>query len=161
MNTKPFSHTSEDILSVQMKKMISMNIGSSTSYWKPWRWVRFDLILTIRDIYINSNLNLLTKLTSSSRSTEFEDVLPWKIFQMITKNIPISRGIVISYVMKQGYLCWVYWKVNGNWDNNMIGIFQWRESHRRANTSIWRKKEIQKTGLWVSQSGIRVGKLTI
>ena len=144
-----------------MKKMISINSGSSTSYWKPWRWARFDLILTIRDIYINSKLNLLTKLTSSSRSTEFEDVLPWKIFQMITKNIPISRGIAISYVMKQGYLCWVYWKVNGNWDNNMIRIFQWRESHRRANTSVWRKKEIQETELWVSQSGIRVGKLTI
>ena len=33
------------------KKKISMSYGSSTSCWKPWRWVRFDLILTMRDIY--------------------------------------------------------------------------------------------------------------
>ena len=42
---------------VQMKKVISMNYGSSTSSWKWCRWVRLDLILSIRDIYINSNLN--------------------------------------------------------------------------------------------------------
>ena len=50
------------ILLVQTKKVISMSYGSSTSCWKPWRWVRFDLILAMRDIYINSNLNLLTKI---------------------------------------------------------------------------------------------------
>ena len=33
--------------------------------------VRLDLVLTMRDIYINSNPNPLTKFTSSSRSTEF------------------------------------------------------------------------------------------
>ena len=36
---------------VQMKKVISMNYGNSTSSWKPWRWVRLDLILTMREIY--------------------------------------------------------------------------------------------------------------
>ena len=35
--------------------------------------MRLDLILAMRDIYINSNLNPLTKLTSSSTSTEFKD----------------------------------------------------------------------------------------
>ena len=33
----------------------------------------------MRDIYINSNLNSLTKFSSSSRSTEFKDILPWNI----------------------------------------------------------------------------------
>ena len=42
---------------------------------KPWRWVRLYLILSMRDIYINYNLNPLT-FTSSSRSTEFKDILP-------------------------------------------------------------------------------------
>ena len=37
-------------------------------------------------IYINSNLNQLTKFTSSSRSTKFKDILPWNISQMITKT---------------------------------------------------------------------------
>ena len=40
------------ILLVQTKKVISMMYGSSTSSWKTWRWVRFDLIFSMRDIYI-------------------------------------------------------------------------------------------------------------
>ena len=97
------------ILLAQTKEVISMNYGSSTSCWKPWRWVRFDLILTMRDIYINSNLNPLTKFTSSSRNTWFKDLVPWNISQMITKTILISTRIVISNTMKQGILIWIYW----------------------------------------------------
>ena len=130
------------ILLVQTKKVISMNYGSSTSSWKPWRWMRLDLIFSMRDIYINSNLNPLTKFTSSSRSTEFKDILPWNISQIITKTIPISMRIVISYAMKWGIPLWTWWKVNENWDNNMIRIFQWKESHCRRNTSIRRKNYI-------------------
>ena len=37
------------------------------------------MILLMSDIYINSKLNLLTKFPSSSRSTEFKDILPWNI----------------------------------------------------------------------------------
>ena len=128
-----------------MKKVISMKYDSSTSSWKPWRWVRLDLIFSMRDIYINSNLNPLTKFTNSSRSTKFKDIILWKTSQMITKIIPISTRIVISYAMKQGILVWVYCKFNGNWDNNMIKISQWRESHCRTNTSVKRKKYIQKS----------------
>ena len=70
---------------------------------------------------------------------DFKDILPWNISQMIRKIIPISR-IVISHAMKRGILFWVYWKVNGSWENNMIRISQWRESHCRTNTSIRKKK---------------------
>ena len=52
----------------KQKKVISMNYDSSTRSWKPWRWVSFDLILMMRDIYIIFSLNPLTKFTSS-RST--------------------------------------------------------------------------------------------
>ena len=110
-----------------------------------WTWVRFHLILTRRDIYINPNLNPLTKFTSSRRSTEFKDTLPWNISQMITKTIPISTTIVISYAMNQGILLWLYWQVNGNWDNNMITISQRRESHCKTNTCVRKKKQIQKS----------------
>ena len=130
---------------VQTKKVISMNYGSSTSSWKPWRWMRLDLIFSMRDIYINSNLKPLTKLTSSKRSTELKDILPWNISQMITKTIPISVRIVISYAMKWGIPLWISWKVNGNWDNKMFRISQWGESHCRTNTSVRRKKQIQKS----------------
>ena len=80
------------ILLVQTKKVISMNYGSSTSSWKPWWWVRLDLIFSMRDIYVNSNLNPLTKSTSSSRNTEFKDILPWNISQMIT-DLPILTNL--------------------------------------------------------------------
>ena len=96
-----------------------------------------------RDICINSNLNPLTKFNSSSRDTEFNYILPWNITQMITKTISISARIVISYAMKRGIPLRI-WKVNGNWDNNMTRITQWRERHCGTNTSIRRKKEIQK-----------------
>ena len=55
------------VLLVQTKKVISMNYDSITSSWKSWRWVRIDLIFSMRDIYINANLNPFTKFTSSSR----------------------------------------------------------------------------------------------
>ena len=57
--------------------------------------VRLDLILTMSDIYINFNLNALTKFTSSSRSTEFKGIIPWNISQMITKTVPISTSILL------------------------------------------------------------------
>ena len=78
------------ILLVQTNKVISVNYGSSLSSQKPWRLVRFDLILRMRNIYIKSNLNLLTKFSRSNRSTKFKDFFPWNISQIIQKTIPIS-----------------------------------------------------------------------
>ena len=94
--------------------------------------------ISMRDMYISSNLNPLT--SSSSRSTEVKYILPWNISQMITKINPVSTRIVISYTKKQGISLWIWWKVNVNWDKNMVKISQWRESHCRTNTSIRRKK---------------------
>ena len=62
--------------------------------------MRLNLILRMRDIYINFNLNSLTKFTSSSTSTEFKNILLWNISQMITKTVPMSMRIVKSYTMK-------------------------------------------------------------
>ena len=84
------------ILLVQTK-MISMSYCSSTSTWKPRRWVRLDLIFTIRDIHNNSYLKTLIKFTSSGRSTEFKNILPCNISQVTTRSVPISARIVISW----------------------------------------------------------------
>ena len=43
----------------------------------------------------------------------------------------------------------------------MIRIYQWRESHCRTNTSVRKKKISERAGVWESESGMRVGKLTI
>ena len=126
------------------KKVISMDYDASTSSWKPWIWVRLYLICTMRDIYINSNPNPLTKFTNSSRNTEVKDIVRWNISKINTKTILISTRIVISYTMKWSILLWVWQKLNGNWDN-MIRISQWRENHCRKNASIRRKKEIEKS----------------
>ena len=83
-----------------------------------------------------------------------------EISQMITKTFPISMRI-ISYAIKWGIPLWIWWKVNGNWDNNMITISQWRGSFvEQILASEDRNKSIR-VGLWESQSGIPVGKLTI
>ena len=127
-------------------------MGPKSDFYEPWQQhkllktmeVRLNLILTMRDIYINSKLNL-TKFTSSSKSTESKDIHPWNISQITTKTVPISMRIVISYVLKRGIMMWAWWKVNKNWDNNMIRISQWRESEYDFD----------------SRSGIQVRKLTI
>ena len=97
----------------------------------------------MRDIYISSNLNSLKNFTKSRRSTEFKNILSWKISQMIMKTILFSTRIVMSHAVEHCLPFWVCWKVNGNWDNNMIRISQWNESYCRTNTSIRRKKWIQ------------------
>ena len=138
-----------------------MNYRSGNSSRKPWRWVRLDLELMMRDIYINSNLNPLTKFTSSRRRTEFKDILPWNISQMITETFPVSTRIVISYAMKWGVPLWIWWKFNGNWGKNMIRISQWRENHCRTNTSVKERNKFKRAGLWQWQCEMWVGKLTI
>ena len=66
--------------------------------------VRLDLILTMRDIYIDSSLSPLTKFIRNTRSTEFKDILPWDISQMITKTAPVPSRIATSYAVKWGIL---------------------------------------------------------
>ena len=138
-----------------------MNYSSSRSTWKLWRWVRLDLILSMRDIYINSNLNQLTKFTSSSRSTDFKNILTWNISQIITKTVPISTRIVKSNERRWGIPLWISWKININWDNNMIRISQRRENHVEQILVSEKRKKFKRAGLWESQSDIWVGKLTI
>ena len=145
---------------VQRKKVVSMNYGSSRSSWKPWRWVRLDLIFSMRDIYINSNLNPLIKFTSRSGSTDFKDILPWSISQMITKTVPIRTRIVISYAMKRGISLWILWKVNENWDN-MIRISNGGKAILEQILASEERKKSKRAALWQSQSGIPVGKLTV
>ena len=102
--------------------------------------MRLELILTMRNMYISSSLSPLKKYISISRSTKFKNILQWNISQLITNTFPISTRIVIIYLMKQIILFWVWWKVNGNWDNEMIRISWWRKSLCRTNTSVRRNK---------------------
>ena len=137
-----------------------MNYGRSTRSWKLWKWVKHDLILSMSHMYINSNLNPLKKFTSSSRSTDFKDILSWNISQKIKKTIPIRTGIAIGYTMKRGILLSAWWKSNGNWDNNMIRIAQWKSTVEQILASEEINK-FKRAELWESQSGIQVWKLTI
>ena len=130
------------ILLVKSETVISVDFGSSTSSRKPWRWVRLDLIFTMINIYINSNLNPVTKFFSSSRNTKFKNILPWNISQMIMKTIPSSTRIIINYMIKQGI------------------PFEFERKSMETETTTWSEfpnwgKDIVEQILWGSQSGIQ------
>ena len=60
--------------------------------------------------------------------------LQWGIYTSIPtwnhsqNSLAAAEALTLSYAMKQGTLFWFFWKVNGNWDNNMIRISQWKEA---------------------------------
>ena len=115
---------------------------------------------TFLHIYINSNLNSLTKFTSSSRSTEFKDNPPWSISQMITKTIPISTRTIINYAMEWGICSEFVGK-------SMETETKWSKFPNGGKVIVEHilaseeRKKSKSGGLWESQSGILVGKLTI
>ena len=64
-----FTLDPEDL--VRTKEFFSMSYDSNTSSWKRPRWVRLDLMFTLKDIHINSNLD-----PSNRRSTKFKGIFP-------------------------------------------------------------------------------------
>ena len=127
-----------------------MCYNSSTNSWKPWRCTRCNLIFTVRDMFINFNLD---SLTWSSRSTQFKDTLPWNISQMITKTILINARIVIRCAMKSGIPFGVLMKVKGNLGKN-IRICQLRGNDCSTSDSSEEISQSKRVGLWESL-GIR------
>ena len=126
-----------------MKKVISMNHSSSTSKWKPQRWVRFDLMLMMKDIYIviNSNLSPLTKFTSS-RSTEFKENGTSPMEHLSNDHLEHHNQHENSHnlCIEIGHPVLSLQEINGKSQNGTIRISQWRERHCRTNTSIRRNK---------------------
>ena len=120
-----------------------MCYNSSKNSWKPCRQMRCDLIFTVRDIYINFNLD---PFTWSSRSTKFKDTFAWNISQMITKTIQINTRMVISCAMKSGIPFGVLMKVKGNLGKN-IRICQLRGSDCRTNKSSEERNKSKRVGL--------------
>ena len=118
--------------------------NSSTNSWKPWRCTRCNLIFTVRDIYINFNLD---PLTWNSKSTKLKDILRWNIPQMITKTILINARKVISCAMKSGILFGVLMKVKENLGKN-IRFCQFRGSDCRTSNSSEEINKIKRIGLW-------------
>ena len=138
--------------------MVSTKSGSSASNRKPWRWA-WSLTLYLRWRTINSNRNPLIKFTSSSRSTEFKDIFPWNISQMITKTVPISTRIVISDETVH--------PLSGLTKTQLKQTVTWSEFPNEGKAMIEQilaseeRKKYKREGLWKSQSGIGVVKLTI
>ena len=87
--------------------------------------MRLDLIFTIRDLYINSNLNTLTKFSSSRRSTEFKDILPMEHLSNDDGGHPNPRENSHKYYDKKGYpllsLKESQWKLTQQNDQNFPG----------------------------------------
>ena len=147
-------------LMVQTKKANFMRYDNTTTSWRPWKLVRVDLTFTMRDIYINCNMNPLKEFTSNSRSTNFKYILLRNISRMITETIPISTRIVITYVMKWGITFWVWWK-SMETDKTWL---KFPNGEKTIVEQILASEEINKSkqaGLCESQSENQVGKLTI
>ena len=98
---------------------------------------RFDLILMMRDIYINSNMNPLKNslAAAEARYPPMEHLLDDH------QDLPISMRMVISYVMKRGIPLWICEKVNGNWENNINSNFP-MEGKQLQNKYWCQKREI-------------------
>ena len=103
------------ILLVQTKKVDAMSYGSSILHLEWW-------------IYTSIPTWIHSRLSSTNKSSEFKDII-WCTSLMIMKTIPIHTRIVVNWTMKSGIPLWVWKKVNGNWDNNMTRISQWRKLH--------------------------------
>ena len=112
----------------------------------------------MRDIYIISNLNSLTKFTSSSsQSTKLKGILAWNISQIIVKSIPISTRILISNAKKQGIHCEYDGK---SMETETTTWSEFPNGGKAIVEEILVIEEINKSkraGLWESQSGIQVG----
>ena len=78
-----------------------MNYGSRTSSWKPWRWVRLDLIPTLRDIYTNSNMNLENMFIHYEHYLTLSFTVSLYLFSYVEKSIWLlclkNKYVVITY----------------------------------------------------------------
>ena len=54
-----------------------------------------------------------------------------------------------SNLMKRGIPLWIWWKVNGNWDNNMSWIYQWRKA---IVEQVLASEEINKSNIQQSRT---------
>ena len=123
------------ILLVHMKKRISTNYDSSTSCWKPWTWVRFDLILTMRDIYINSSWTNSQNLLATADALSLKNV-PMENLSNNHKDCPNQYDNSHKLYNKSGHPAFSLIESQWKLTNNMIRIFQWKETHCRTNTSV-------------------------
>ena len=131
------------ILLVKNKRLISSRYCSSATSWKSWRSMKFELIYTMRDKYINSKMDLFTKFSCNSRSTKFKDILPWNISQMISNTVPISIRIIKSCMVQRSIPICVCWKLINTETTIWPEFINW-ESYCTTNTRISRNKQIQK-----------------
>ena len=133
------------ILLVQTKNMISMNYGSSTSSWKPWRWVMLGLILQW-GIYTS-----IPTWTHSQNSLAAAEELSLKISSHGTSpkwskrpSKPARNSHKLCDEMGRPILI----LVGRQWIVEQILASEERKKSKRAS-------------LWEPQSGNRLGMLTI
>ena len=100
----------------RVKKIYPFSTNGSN--WKPWRWVRLDLIRSMRDIYTS-----ISTWIHSQNSMAVAEALSLKISSH-GKSVKWSgRSYQSAWehnAMKQGISLRISWKVNENWANNMI-----------------------------------------
>ena len=77
--------------------MTSLSYDSSTSSWKSWRWTKLDLTFTMKNIYINCNLewasnyNPVTNFGNCRINTQFSRYHPKEHFYRRTSPISMRK----------------------------------------------------------------------
>ena len=96
------------ILLVQMKKVISMNYDSSTSCWKPWWWVRLDMIrrwgiLLYTSIltWIYSQNSLAAAEAPNLKIFSHGTSLKWSHLILITSQHPVLSLMESQWKLRQ------------------------------------------------------------
>ena len=135
---------------LQIQKIYLFGTNGKTDFYDLWQQHKQLKTMEMSDawlyvfyeLYIHQLQQiLLTKFTTSSRSTKFKDILLLNNSHIITKTNRISMRIVKSYAMKWGIPLRIGWKVHGN-SGNMIRICQQRKSHCRTNTSKVKTRKV-------------------
>ena len=130
--------------------MVYESYVSSTISWKPWWWVRFDLIFTMRDIHqlqpgptheiqCQQQKDWVLKISTHKTSPNHQEDHP---NQLNNSN---------NLCLEKGYPFWVWRKEYGIWENTLIRISQWREATVEQMLPSEERKKSKWAGLWELQ----------
>ena len=95
------------------------------------------------------------KFFSSSKSTEFKNIFPWNISQMIINTVPSSTRIIISYGIKQSIPFQFDRKSMETETATWSELPNWGKAIVEQVLALEEIDKYKRAGLWESQSGIR------
>ena len=145
----PVNHTTKTI-HLSNKKVTSTSYGSSTSSWKPWRWVKLDLIFRMRGYTHQFQTGPTHKTQYKQQKRQAKRYSSTEHLSNDHNDRPNQHENSHKLYDEKGIAFPDWSGVNENRDNKMIRTAQRRESHGIKNTSD-RINKSERARLWKSQ----------